>query len=218
MKIPRSARARATPSSRTRLWSSGGTAERPIRSTKTNRLSTERLYSVIQPAKNWPAARGWAVQARVVPNSTARATAAMVPSAASRNRVSRARRPLRIKSAVTSTIRPATVTPQAHSGTWTRSMTWPPLGSARPLAAVERANLGGPGDMRGGEHASKRAIVAENQRVAHGIQRCRDCGPHGHAYQQAGQRLIRRRRHDVRDGGGNLGQARRVTAPGWKGG
>jgi hypothetical protein len=67
-----------TPSSRTRECRALGTDEPPISSTKMNRLSRDRLYSVSQPAKNWPAAAGWPSQRRLSPNSTDPATTTAV--------------------------------------------------------------------------------------------------------------------------------------------
>jgi hypothetical protein len=74
MNIPRSSRASRMPSSSTRLRSWGGTAERPISRTNTNRLSRDRLYSVSQPAKNCPDAREPATAPSSTPNSAPSAT------------------------------------------------------------------------------------------------------------------------------------------------
>src|SRR5262249_55027933 len=218
MNIPRSRRARRIGSRRTRMWSSRGTAERPIRTTKMNRLSTERLYSVSQPAKNWPAAPGRAIQVRAMPNSTARATTAAVPSKASRRPGSCARRLPTTRSAATRRIRPATVAAQPQRGTSIRSMIWAARRSAWSLAGVQRADLSGPGQVGGSEDADDRAIITDNERVAQGVQRSQDGRPHGHVGQHGGQRLIRRRRHDVRHRGGDVGEARRVTVLGPDGG
>ena len=50
MKAPRMTRASTMPISSTFCWYCRGTAKRPMMITKTKRLSTERLYSVSQPA------------------------------------------------------------------------------------------------------------------------------------------------------------------------
>ena len=50
MNTPRSSRARPIPASSTRLRIRAATPDRPISRTNTNRLSSERLYSVSQPA------------------------------------------------------------------------------------------------------------------------------------------------------------------------
>jgi hypothetical protein len=63
MRMPRSTSASTIPTLSTRSWSFGGTENRAISTMKTKRLSTLRLYSVSQPATNWPAYDG--------PNSTA---------------------------------------------------------------------------------------------------------------------------------------------------
>jgi hypothetical protein len=49
------------PTRRTFCWLSRGTANRDMMITKTKRLSTLRLYSVAQPARNSPAVSGPAV-------------------------------------------------------------------------------------------------------------------------------------------------------------
>ena len=50
MNPPRMTSARTMPISSTFCWSCRGTANRAMMITKTKRLSTERLYSVSQPA------------------------------------------------------------------------------------------------------------------------------------------------------------------------
>ena len=50
MKIPRSTSARMMPTSRAVCWYCRGTANLPMISRNTNRLSTDSEYSVIQPA------------------------------------------------------------------------------------------------------------------------------------------------------------------------
>ncbi len=49
MNAPRITNASRTPINSTFCWYFRGTANRPMMMTKTNRLSTDRLYSVIQP-------------------------------------------------------------------------------------------------------------------------------------------------------------------------
>ena len=50
MKMPRKISARMMPTSSASCWYFRGTASRLMMMMKTNRLSTERLYSVSQPA------------------------------------------------------------------------------------------------------------------------------------------------------------------------
>ena len=52
---PRKINAKMMPTNRANCWSSRGTFSFAMMMTKMNRLSIERLYSVIQPAKNSPA-------------------------------------------------------------------------------------------------------------------------------------------------------------------
>jgi hypothetical protein len=97
-------------------------------------------------------------------------------------------------------------------------MTWTLRGSAGSQVGVQCANLSGSSHVCGSEQASEGAIVTENQSVAHRVLRRQRRRRHGHTGQHAGERLIRRRRHDVRDRGGDVGEARRITALGPDGG
>src|SRR6266851_426845 len=145
MNAPRRTRAKTTPSSKTRPWYCPGTAERPMSRTKINRLSRDRLYSVSQPAKNWPAAGASAATARTPPNTTARAVTPRVQSAASRRLGRLGRRPLSVRSAATTAARTAIVAAHSPSGTCRGSMGWPkPRGSASRPPEVQRAQLAGP--------------------------------------------------------------------------
>ena len=137
MKIPRSTSARATPSSSTRLCSFPGTADLLISSTNTNRLSTDRLYSVSQPAKNCPEAAGCPASARPAPNATAAATTVADQAAASRIRTGPGRRALTTRSAPIAAIRAATVTAQSQGVTGS-GCTWryPPAAFPRPVRSA----------------------------------------------------------------------------------
>jgi hypothetical protein len=54
MKMPRRIRAMMMPTIRTSCWYFRGTENLAMMMMKTNRLSMLRLYSVTQPATNWP--------------------------------------------------------------------------------------------------------------------------------------------------------------------
>ena len=56
MKMPRRMSAMMMPTISTCCWYFRGTANWAMISTKTKRLSIDRLYSVSQPARNWPMA------------------------------------------------------------------------------------------------------------------------------------------------------------------
>ena len=74
MKMPRITSAKATPMSSTFCWYCLGTENLAMMIRKTNRLSTDREYSVSQPAKNSPPGRPPAATDSPTPNRTARLT------------------------------------------------------------------------------------------------------------------------------------------------
>jgi len=117
MTAPRSTTAIPMPASTTRPWSWAGTWDRLIRMTKTSRLSSERLYSVSQPAKNCPAGVLPEVAASRAPNPTASSTVTSVQPAASDMRTGRLRRALASRSAPSNMARPATTAAQPQTGT-----------------------------------------------------------------------------------------------------
>ena len=115
--MPRSTTAIPMPASTTRPCSRAGTGDRLMRMTKTSRLSRERLYSVSQPAKNWPAGVPPEVTASRAPNPTASSTATRVQPAASDMRTGRLRRELASRSTHSKTTRPAATATQPQMGT-----------------------------------------------------------------------------------------------------
>ena len=136
------------PISSTRLRCRGGTADRPISSTNTNRLSRDRLYSVSQPAKNWLDARAPAVAPTATPNSAPSATMPAVHSAASASPGSRPRRVLTIRSATATATTTPRATPHSQIGT---GRVW----IGEDAAAVSRVHLPGPAVRTGGRRAAR---------------------------------------------------------------
>src|SRR4249920_3946132 len=126
----------------------------------TRRLSSDRLYSVSQPAKNWPAAAPLPTVAISAPNATASVIAAAVHSAASPSRSGPRRRALTKRSAPTRTTRAATVAAQAHGGTWRTFMA---SGGARQPSPPEPAEQTGPPEVVGGQHPHRGAILGDDQ-------------------------------------------------------
>ena len=155
------------PSSRTWLRCRAGTADRPISSTNTNRLSSERLYSVSQPAKNCPEARDPATMASAPPNSAPSATTPAVARAASRSPGGRSRRALRAKSAAPTTTMTVMATPHSQSGTGSGRITgrlsrqpgWGPALAVPPSVAGPSAGRPATGD-RSGPNCAARAKSA----------------------------------------------------------
>ena len=72
MNAPRITSASTIPISSTFCCAARGTANRAMMITKTKRLSTDRLYSVIQPAKNSPAYRAPDTAHSIAPKAPAR--------------------------------------------------------------------------------------------------------------------------------------------------
>src|SRR5215471_15034526 len=140
----------------------------------TRRLSSDRLYSVSQPAKNWPAATPLPAVAISAPNSTASATVAPVQSAASARPSGPRRRALTKRSAPRRTARAATVAAQAQRGTWRMLIT-----SGRPPSPPEPADLTGPPEVFGGQHPGRRAVAGDDQRVPGRVERGRGGGTDG---------------------------------------
>ena len=181
MSTPRSSRARRIPSRSTRPWYWRATRELLISRMNTSRLSSDRLYSVSQPAKNWPAAAPLPARAISAPNATASAIVAAVHNAASPSPSGPRRRALTKRSAPRRTARAATVAAQAqgvrgerswHQGPGHLPASWPswlarrkssgvstPAAAAVPRREPARARpcAGRPG-WRGGWTAARAAV------------------------------------------------------------
>src|SRR5215470_11672769 len=185
MSAPRNSRASRIPIIRTRPWYWRGTPELLISRRNTSRLSSDRLYSVSQPAKNWPAAAPLPARAISAPNATASATVPAVHSAASPSRSGPRLRALTNRSAPRRTPRAATVAAQAQRGTWRTLM----ASGSRP-APGEPADLGGAPEVVGGQHPGRGAILGEHQRVPGRVQGGRGGGTDRHPGEQLPQRLI----------------------------
>src|SRR5215467_11586860 len=192
MSTPRSSRASRIPSSSTRLWYRRATPELLISRMNTRRLSSDRLYSVSQPAKNWPAAAPLPTVATSAPNATASAIVPAVHNAASPSRSGPRRRALTKRSAPRRTARAATVAAQVQRGTWRTLMASGSLPSPR-----QPAGLGGP--------------VGENQRMPGRMQGGRDGGTDGQPREQLSQRLIGGGGDHVGDRGGDVHEPQPVT-------
>src|SRR5262245_35256540 len=147
----------------------------------TSRLSSDRLYSVSQPAKNWPAAAPLPTVAISAPNATASAIDPAVHSAASPSRSGPRRRALKKRSAPRRTARAATVAAQAQRGTWRTLMASGPLPYPRQPA--------GPPEVVGGQHPGRGPILGENQGVPGRVQSGRDGRTAGQPREQLSQRL-----------------------------
>src|SRR5215831_7387184 len=210
MSTPRSSRASRIPSSSTRLWYRRATPEPLISRMNTRRLSSDRLYSVSQPAKNWPAAAPLPTVATSAPNATASAIVPAVHNAASPSRSGPRRRALTKRSAPRRTARAATVAAQVQRGTWRTLMASGSLPSPR-----QPAGLGGPPEVVGSQHPGRGAIVGENQRMPGRMQGGRDGGTDGQPREQLSQRLIGGGGDHVGDRGGHVGEPQPVTLTRW---
>src|SRR5215831_15356092 len=210
MSTPRSSRASRIPSSSTRLWYRRATPEPLISRMNTRRLSSDRLYSVSQPAKNWPAAAPLPTVATSAPNATASAIVPAVHNAASPSRSGPRRRALTKRSAPRRTARAATVAAQVQRGTWRTLMASGSLPSPR-----QPAGLGGPPEVVGSQHPGRGAIVGENQRMPGRMQGGRDGGTDGQPREQLSQRLIGGGGDHVGDRGGHVGEPQPVALARW---
>src|SRR5215470_4362840 len=184
MSAPRNSRASRIPSISTRPWYWRATPELVISRRNTSRLSSDRLYSVSQPAKNWPAAAPLPATAISAPNATASATVPAVHSAASPSRSGPRRRALTRRSAPRRTARAATVAAQAQRGTWRTLM----ASGSRP-APHKPAVLAGPPEVVGGQHPGRGAVLGQNQRVPGRVQGSRDGGTDGQPREELSQGL-----------------------------
>src|SRR5215831_21155821 len=209
MRMPRSTRASRIPSSRTRPWYWRATPELLISRTNTRRLSSDRLYSVSQPAKNWPAATPLPAVAISAPNSTASATVAPVQSAASARPSGPRRRALTKRSAPRRTARAATVAAQAQRGTWRMLMA-----SGRPPSPPEPADLTGSPEVFGGQHPGRRAVTGDDQCVPGRVERGRGGGTDGQPREQLSHRLIECGGDHVGDRGGDVSEPEPVPLVG----
>src|SRR5215831_5147358 len=210
MRMPRSTRASRIPSSRTRPWYWRATPELLISRTNTRRLSSDRLYSVSQPAKNWPAATPLPAVAISAPNSTASATVAPVQSAASARPSGPRRRALTKRSAPRRTARAATVAAQAQRGTWRTLM------ASRSLPAPHKpAMLAGPPEVVGSQHPGRGAIPGQDQRVPGRVQGGRDGRTDGQPREQLSQGLIGGGGDNPGDRGGHVREPQPVTLTRW---
>src|SRR5215468_37222 len=203
---PRSSRASRIPSSSTRLWYRRSTPELLISRMNTRRLSSDRLYSVSQPAKNWPAAAPLPARAISAPNATASATVPAVHSAASPSRSGPRRRALTNRSAPRRTPRAATVAAQAQRGTWRTLMA-----SGSLPAPHKPAVLAGPPEVVGGQHPGRGAILGQHQRVPGRVHGGRDGGTDGQPREELSQGLIGGGGDHVGDRGCHVGEPQPVT-------
>src|SRR5262252_8959449 len=207
MSTPRSTRASRIPSSRTRPWYRRATLELLISSTNTSRLSSDRLYSVSQPAKNWPAAAPLPARATSAPNATASAIVAAVHSAASPSPSGRRRRALTKRSAPRRTARAAMVAAQAQVGTLRTLMA-----SGRPASLRQLAELAGPPEVVRRQHPGRGAIVGDDQRVPGRVQRGRGGGADGQPREQLSHRFVQGGGDHLAARGGHVDQAQLVPA------
>src|SRR5215469_16337595 len=210
MSAPRSTRASRIPSSRTRPWYRRATPELLISRTNTSRLSSDRLYSVSQPAKNWPAAVPLPATATSAPNPTASAIVAAVHSAASPSPSGRRRRAPTKRSAPRRTARAATVAAQAQMGTLRTLMASGPPPSARQLA-----ELAGPPEVVGREHPGRGTVVANDQRMPGRVQRGRGRGADGQPCEQPSHRLVQGGGDHLAERGGHVEEPQLVPAVSW---
>src|SRR5262252_2532628 len=210
IRTPRSTRASRIPSSRTRPWYWRATPELLISRMNTRRLSSDRLYSVSQPAKNWPAAAPLPATAISAPNATASATVPAVHTAASPSRSGPRRRALTRRSAARRTPRAATVAAQAQGGTW-RTLT----ASGSLLSPRQPADLSGPPEVVGGQHPGRGAVLGEHQRVPGRVQGGRGGGTDGHPGEQLAQRLIGRGGDHLGHRGGHVHEPQLGPAVRW---
>src|SRR5436190_5859165 len=209
MSRPRSSRASRIPSKSTRPWYRRATPELLISRMNTSRLSSDRLYSVSQPAKNWPAAAPLPTVATSAPNATASAIVPAVHSAASPSRSGPRRRALTKRSAPRRTPRAATVAAQAQRGTCRTLM------ASGSLSLREPADLSGPPEVVGGQQPGRGAILGEHQRVPGRVQGGRGGGTDGQPCEQLSQRLIGRGGDHLRSRGGHVHKPQLRTAVRW---
>src|SRR5215469_10879861 len=210
MSTPRSSRASRIPSSSTRLWYRRATPELLISRMNTSRLSSDRLYSVSQPAKNWPAAAPLPTVAISAPNATASAIVPAVHSAASPSRSGPRRRALTKRSAPRRTARAATVAAQAQRGTWRTLM----ASGSRP-APHKPAVLAGPPEVVGSQHPGRGAILGQYQCVPGRVQGGRDGRTDGQPREQLSQGLIGGGGDHAGDRGGHVREPQPVTLTRW---